>query len=126
MAHGISILAGHGFTRDQMAGSMGGGGRPDPMDDLIYLKEGSEEWQQWVDFLTDSLSAWREARSFTGETVTPNSLAFRPKPGGFSSVDPAANNYTLMAFPTNPRQVYEVADQHDMRPDAMDAPPAEP
>ncbi len=99
-----------------------------PMDDLIYLKEGSEEWTQWVDFLTVSAFAWSESQSFTGDTVVPNSLAFRPKPGGFRSGrwKGSEHNYILMAFPQNPRQVYEVTDQHGMRPDAMDAPPAGP
>ena len=132
--HYPAPLAGHGVSRDQMAAAMG---RPDPMDDLIYLKAGSEEWKQWVDFLIVSASAWRESLSFTGDTVVPNSLAFRPKPGGFAFgiavrapggvVVAAANyNYILMAFPQNPRQVYEVTDQHGMRPDAMDSPPAGP
>lgn len=135
------------FGPDWRNSGMGGGmgmSEPDPMDVEVLLKEGSDEWQQWIEHVT------RQAMA------NPSAMTrdFTPKPGGFfygtnsapidsydtssmSSIfeeaggggglgwgnQATAANYVLMAFPTNPRHVYETTDGNGVRPDAMDAPP---
>ena len=112
---------------------------PDPMDVEVLLKEGSDEWQQWIEHVTRAAMAQKSAMT----------MDFTPKPGGFfygtnsAPIDShetiyhgmggggglgwgglsTAANYVLMAFPVNPRHVYETTDGNGMRPDAMDAPP---